>query len=156
MAALCASPFLLTFIFTYLPREMLLERVPPFTLLGSSGASSPHHHCWFSGERCCHLFMWPCQCPPFQPYALFHPVYLSSKIFFHCHPSSSHLPALHNVMEELLIYILGHDACQLVVVTPSSCHWYTPPPPLLFQMIFSFLSPLFHYPAPLYINPHGH
>lgn len=34
--------------------------------------------------------------------------------------------------EELLIYIFGHDASQLVVVSPSVCHWYnprTPPPP---------------------------
>lgn len=44
-------------------RGMLLERVPPFTPLDSSSASSPHHHCWSSWERCCHLFMWPCQFP---------------------------------------------------------------------------------------------
>lgn len=47
-------------------------------------------------------------------------------------PSSSHLPVLHNIVEELLIYIFGHDASQLVVVSPSACHWYTPPPPLFF------------------------
>lgn len=132
---------------------MLLERVPPFTLLDSSGASSPHHHRWFSGERCCHLFMWPCQYPPPlhlphllpHPYALFHPVYLSSKIFLHCHPSSSHPLALHNVTEELLIYIFGHDACQLVVVTPSSCHWYTPPPSYS-PLPNDFLLPLASFP----------
>lgn len=39
--------------------------------------------------------------------------------------------------EELLIYIFGHDTFQLVVVSPSVCHWYTtlppkPPPHLFF------------------------
>lgn len=43
-------------------REMLPECVPLFTSLDSSDASSPHHHCFFSGERYCHLFMWPCLC----------------------------------------------------------------------------------------------
>jgi len=42
---------------------MLLERVPPFTSLVSSSASSSHHHYQSSGERRCHLFMWPCQYP---------------------------------------------------------------------------------------------
>lgn len=45
-------------------REMLLERVSAFSHLDSSGTSSPQHHCWSSGERCCHLFTWPCQYPP--------------------------------------------------------------------------------------------
>lgn len=58
-----APAFSCWLLFLLAKREMLPERVPAFTPLDSSGASSPQHHCWSSGERCCHLFMWPCQYP---------------------------------------------------------------------------------------------
>lgn len=33
-------------------------------------------------------------------------------------------PLCMHTAEELLIYIFGHDTFQLVVVSPSVCHWY--------------------------------
>lgn len=108
-------------------REMLLERVPLFTPLDSSNASSPHHHSWSSGERCCHLFMWPCPHTHTPPLCTYQANYYPIATPFCCYP-----PVLCNIMEELLIHISRHDASQPAVITPSACHWYTPPPPLLF------------------------
>lgn len=43
-------------------------------------------------------------------------------------------------VQELLIYIFGHDASQLAVVSPSACHWYDSPPSSL--PLNDFLLPL--------------
>lgn len=62
-------------------------------------------------------------------------VYLRSKLLLHCSPLFFSSPCC-NIMEELLIYIFGHDASQLAVITPSACHWYTPPSSLLLNDFF--------------------
>lgn len=89
-----------------------------------------------------------CLCDPVSnPHTHTHvllPRVLIKQIILHCHPSSCHLPVLHNVMEKLLIYIFGHDASQLVVVSPSACHWYTPPSSSL--LLNDFLLPLASFP----------
>lgn len=116
----CASPFLLTFIFTCQVRDAAGVRpaVHPCRLQRRLLSSSSLPVLW--GEMLPLVYV-TLSVPPYT-YTLFSPVYLSSKLFLHCHPSSSHLPVLHNIMEELLIYIFGHDASQLVVVSPSACH----------------------------------
>lgn len=72
-----APAFSCLLLFLPAKREMLPERVPLFTSLDSSDASFTHHHCLHSGERCCHLFMWP------FPYIL---VYLWITFLLHRHP----------------------------------------------------------------------
>ena len=59
-------------------------------------------------------------------------------------PSSSHCSSYHN--GGVIDLYLCHDASQLAVVTPSACHWYSPPPPSL--PLNDFLLPLASFPLP--------
>lgn len=121
MAAITAAPRRRPFScwFLCLPREGCFRSV--LTPLQTSLGPPPpphHHHCRSSGERCCGVLMWP--------YMLFSSVYLSSKLFPPCPPPPLLSSAFFSA-QELLIYVLDHDASQLAVVSPSACHWYDSP-----------------------------
>lgn len=119
--ALAPALFLLIFMFT--KRGMLRERAhPPLQTSPGPPPSPPHHRRRSSGERCRSVLMWP--------YMLFSSVYLSSKLFPHLRPPPLLISAFLRA-QELLIYIFGHDASQLAVVSPSACHRYDSPFPLL-------------------------
>lgn len=106
----CASLFLLTFIFPCQERDAAGARL--IITAGPLGRDAATCLCDPVSSPYAHILS-----PPPRTYQTNYSSIAA--------PSSSLLPSapmLHNIAEELLIYIFGHDASQLVVVSPSACH----------------------------------
>lgn len=125
MASFTAAPALssLTFISSCEPRDAAWVR---------PGSHPSHHLGWSSGERCGGLFMWPLsvQIHDVSPLCTYQ-------------ANDSPLPHLRSIMEQLLIYISGRDASQLVF---AAWNWYSPPP----LALNDFLRPLVSFPLSCY------
>lgn len=133
-----ASPFLLTFIFTRQARDAAGARpdIHPSRLRRRLLSSSPLLVLWGGMPPLVYVTL---SVPPLTMSLM----YWWSKSFLHCLPFSSHPPVLHNIMEELLIYMLSWCLAACCRYPLSMPLIYTPPPLLLLN---DFLLPLASFP----------